>query len=130
MHQWAAYLDPSLGLGSPGHWGTINNIESMFNGCKWADNGDGTFRILGNAAYKFGQIGALELYLMGLIPREFRLDDMNNWAGPKYLISGEFRLCSGKAGGAAWENKPLCRTDNYTPRFWESRHPGSWIELN
>ena len=68
-HQWAAYLDPSLGVtDGTGHYGQRSSAASLVGGFLWSDNGDGTFTL----DCDHGRNGAehappLDRYLMGLI---------------------------------------------------------------
>ncbi|MBN2320358.1 MAG: hypothetical protein JXR49_14845 [Acidobacteria bacterium] len=66
MHQWGAYFDSELGIIStnPGHFSDLTNISSWIGGCRWNDNGDGTFTNIGGT----DGVGNFGLYLMGLIP--------------------------------------------------------------
>jgi subtilase family serine protease len=74
-HQWLAeakYKEGELErtdlLGADGnHWSyLLDSDASLFYGADWRDNGDGTF----TAAHVKERYSALDLYLMGLLPRE------------------------------------------------------------
>ena len=67
MHQWAAYLNDSLGLSQGAHWNGNTSVGGAVGACAWKDNEDGTFTSLGfmSDSRRFPD---LELYLMGLIP--------------------------------------------------------------
>ena len=67
MHEWAAFLDPSFGLGDGVHWSPNSSMASPLGGCVWQNNEDGTKTILGSF-FNFGQLADFDLYLMGLLP--------------------------------------------------------------
>ncbi len=70
LHRWAAYTDPSLGMGS-GHWSAIQRPTSGFGPAWGAYNRfvfvqENSYRAYLNADSTFGYYSDLELYLMGL----------------------------------------------------------------
>ena len=74
-HQWLAEARYKVGevtyddlLGADGnHWSyLLDSDASLFYGADWRDNGDGTF----TAAHVKERYSALDLYLMGLLPKE------------------------------------------------------------
>jgi hypothetical protein len=67
VHQWAAYLAPSLGLSGGAHWNYNSSVGGVAGGCLWHDTGNGTFTSQGHWGY-LGKLAPIELYLMGLLP--------------------------------------------------------------
>lgn len=71
VHQWSAYLSPTLGISEfGGHFLPKTNVGSLVGGQQWLDNGDGSFTI----NFAEGRNGAtyaspLDRYLMGLADR-------------------------------------------------------------
>jgi hypothetical protein len=69
VHQWSAYIDPSLGLNNTTwHYNSESSAGSLTGGFKWTDNGDGTFTVDclegGGGAHR---ASPLDRYMMGLI---------------------------------------------------------------
>jgi len=64
-HQWAAYLDPSLGLtDGTGHYDFRSDVGSLVGGWLWQKQGNGDYRKICNYPV---EAPLLDKYLMGLI---------------------------------------------------------------
>ena len=81
LHQWSAYIGFDDGTGRIStdllregleHWSYYAGFISPLGGSGWIDNGDGTFRsgLAQLADPNVRQYSPLDLYLMGLIPRQ------------------------------------------------------------
>lgn len=67
LHQWGAQIGATFGLSdSTHHWTFASSVGGVEGGCKWEDNGDGTYTS-GGSWSEAGAAANLELYLMGLI---------------------------------------------------------------
>lgn len=88
LHQWAAYINFTDEDGEPStallreddkkHWSIYAGFTSPLGGSGWTDNGDGTFTsgLLDSSDGSLRQYSDLDLYLMGLKPRQFMEDVM------------------------------------------------------
>lgn len=68
LHQWGAFIDPSLGLSDGAHYTNWSSVGSLLGGFQWIDNSDGTFTINCDEGRNGATYAApLDKYLMGLI---------------------------------------------------------------
>lgn len=69
MHQWGAYVDPSLGLtDSDGHYTPRSSVGSLLGGQAWPQQPDGSFVLDCNEGRNGAHsASALDLYMMGLL---------------------------------------------------------------
>ena len=68
VHQWSAYVAPSLGIADLTHYFNNSSVGSLVGGFQWLDNGDGTFTInFDEGRNGASQASPLDLYFMGLI---------------------------------------------------------------
>jgi hypothetical protein len=44
-HQWGAYISPTLGLQTGGHYLPQSSVGSLIGGHRWIDNGNGTYTL-------------------------------------------------------------------------------------
>lgn len=69
LHQWAAYISPSLRLGDGVHYYNWSSVPSVLGGFPWIDLGGGMYRrdCNGDGANGAHQVASLDKYMMGLI---------------------------------------------------------------
>jgi hypothetical protein len=68
VHQWSAYVAPSLGMADLTHYFNNSSVGSLVGGFEWLDNGDGSFTInFDEGRNGASQASPLDLYFMGLI---------------------------------------------------------------
>lgn len=110
LHNWASYIkfededgslsDDLLRQDDLAHWSIYAGFISPLGGSGWIDNGDGTFTsgLLNIPEGQLRQYSDLDLYLMGLLPRQF-VDDIslvvpNNAGSVANTISGKLKKIS------------------------------------
>jgi len=66
LHQWGAYLNPTLGLTKgEGHYGRMGSVDSLLGGTHWSVSSNAAF--LTDCEFERPEASPLDKYLMGLI---------------------------------------------------------------
>lgn len=69
FHQWAAYLNPDLGISTGSHYLRRTSAASLLSGYTWLQHSDSTFTLdCRSEGFGIAKPPPLDLYLMGLIP--------------------------------------------------------------